>query len=344
MMRWRSKTLRFYLCCVFVIAAVPAVAMEDSGDLVARIDRATAQASLVAIQQKPWHLKLDVAAFDDKGKNPQHGTIEYWQSGKSSRTTYEFGSSSSASIQTSGNTYFRSSGPDTPDIASEALSQILEPGVNPDEFKGSIPELRKQKFGKVSLDCIMLTLPEKSHEIPPLGLFPTYCMDPGKDNLRLSYNFGSETVLRNGIGTFLGQQVTTVLALVQGDVTVATAKVVELTSYLPQPDEFQPAADMRISNEEHVEGGVIAGKILTKTQPVYPDSAKERHLGGKIVLRAIIGRDGHIHSLRPVSSDDPDLAISAIDAVRHWTYQPYLLNGEPTEVDTTITVNYNLNY
>jgi outer membrane biosynthesis protein TonB len=60
-------------------------------------------------------------------------------------------------------------------------------------------------------------------------------------------------------------------------------------------------------------------------------------------LRAIIGRDGHVHGLRPVSSPGPDLTISAIAAVRQWTYKPYLLNGEPTEVDTTITVNYNLN-
>ena len=343
MMQWRSRTLRFYLSSVFATIAIPAVAMDNSSDLTARIDRATAQASLVAIRQQPWHLKLDVTAFDDKGKNAQQGTIEHWQSGESSRTTYAFGASSSTSIETSGNTYFRSSGPDMPDIASEALWQILEPGANPDEFVGSIPELRNQKLGNVLLDCIMLTLPERSHKIPPLGLFPTYCMDPGKDDLRLSYNFGSETVVRNGIGTFLGQQVTTVLALLRGETTIATAKIIEIKTYQPQPDEFQPAADMRISNQEHIEGSVIAGKVLTKTQPVYPASARERGLGGKILLRAIIGRDGHIHSLRPISSDDPDLAISAIDAVRHWTYRPYLLNGQPTEVDTIITVNFNIN-
>lgn len=342
-MQWRCKTLRFYISCVFAITAAPAIAMDNSIDLIARINRATAQSSLVAIKQKPWHLKLDVTAFDDKGKNPQQGIIEYWQSGESSRTTYTFGASNSTSIKTSGNTYFRFSGPDMPDIASEALSQILEPGADPDEFKGSTPELRNQKFGKIMLDCIMLTLPEKSREVPPLGLFPTYCMDPGKDDLRLSYNFGSETVVRNRIGTFLGQHVTTILALIQGEITIATVKLVELTTYDPDPDEFKPAADMQISNQENVEGSVIAGRILTKQQPVYPVSARARHVDGKIVLHAIIGRDGHIHSLRPVSSDDPDLAISAIDAVRHWTYKPYLLNGELTEVDTTITVDFHLN-
>ena len=343
-MRSRGKTFGFYLCCLFAITAAPAVAMEDGSDLVARINRATAQASLVAIKQRPWHLKLDVTAFDRKGEKPQHGTVDYWQSGESSRTTYMFGSSSSSTLETLGKVYFRSSGTDIPDIASEALAQVLEPGADPEEFKGSIPELRKQKFGKIPLDCIMLTLPERSREIPPLGLFPTYCMDPGKDGIRLTYNLGGETVIRNGMGTFLGQQVTTLLALLEGEVTIATAKVVELATYQPQPDEFQPAVDMRISNREHIEGAVIAGKILTKTQPVYPVSARQRLIGGTVVLHAIIGRDGHVHSLRPLSSDDPDLAISAIEAVRHWSYQPYLMNGQTTEVDTTITVYFNLNH
>lgn len=57
-------------------------------------------------------------------------------------------------------------------------------------------------------------------------------------------------------------------------------------------------------------------------------------------MHAIIGRDGHIRSLRLISAADPSLAVSAIAAVRRWTYQPYVLNGTPTEVDTTITVNF----
>jgi TonB family protein len=91
-------------------------------------------------------------------------------------------------------------------------------------------------------------------------------------------------------------------------------------------------------------GVVLAGKILRSEQPVYPISAKMKHIGGSVVLCAIISRQGTISSLDVVSSPDDSLSKSAVDAVKHWTYQPYLLNGQPTEVDTTITVNYNLNY
>jgi outer membrane biosynthesis protein TonB len=59
------------------------------------------------------------------------------------------------------------------------------------------------------------------------------------------------------------------------------------------------------------------------------------------VLHAIIGKDGKIRSLKVVSGPD-ELAHSALDVVRQWTYKPYLLNGNPTEVETTITVNYSL--
>jgi protein TonB len=58
-------------------------------------------------------------------------------------------------------------------------------------------------------------------------------------------------------------------------------------------------------------------------------------------MHAIIGRDGRVHKLTLISYGDGELAMASLYAVRQWTYKPYILNGEPTEVDTTITVNYN---
>jgi len=93
---------------------------------------------------------------------------------------------------------------------------------------------------------------------------------------------------------------------------------------------------------QRISGGVIAGNILVKTQPVYPPIAKAAHVGGTVVLHAIIAKDGTIQSLSAISGPDM-LKGAALDAVRQWRYKPYLLNGDPTEVDTTITVNFNLN-
>jgi TonB family protein len=89
-----------------------------------------------------------------------------------------------------------------------------------------------------------------------------------------------------------------------------------------------------------VSAGVMAGQVVTKTVPVYPQSAKDAKISGSVVLHAIIDETGKVEQLAVVSSPDKELSKSAIDAVQHWTYKPYLLNGRPTAVDTTITVNY----
>jgi TonB family protein len=209
-------------------------------------------------------------------------------------------------------------------------------------MEGAHPELRKQKFGNVEFDCVMLTQSIKGSSEVPLGLFPTYCMSNGI--IRVTYNFGGHTVVLNQIGTFLGHDVAIDTRISDGKVEVATAKVVTLATYTPQPDEFLPTAKMvQAGSTARISGSVIAGSRLRFVQPVYPESAKFAHQSGTVVLHAIIGRDGRIHSLRPMSATYPDFVIAAIAAVRQWVYRPYLLNGEPTEVDTTITVNFALN-
>jgi protein TonB len=91
----------------------------------------------------------------------------------------------------------------------------------------------------------------------------------------------------------------------------------------------------------HVSSGVVAGNKLSGSTPVYPAIAKAAHVSGSVVLHAIISKTGTIQSLQVVSGRDM-LRASAIGAVQDWKYKPYLLNGEPTEVDTTITVNFSI--
>ena len=98
----------------------------------------------------------------------------------------------------------------------------------------------------------------------------------------------------------------------------------------------KPTGPARIS------GGVMAGQILTKTQPSYPAIARAAHVSGTVVLHAIISKTGTIENLTAVSGPDM-LKGAALDAVKSWRYKPYLLNGDPTEVDTTIMVNFNMN-
>ena len=83
--------------------------------------------------------------------------------------------------------------------------------------------------------------------------------------------------------------------------------------------------------------------LIYRVEPLYPELPKQLHREGRVELRAIIGTDGTIQSLQVISGD-PLFLRSALDAVQQWRYRPTILNGQPVEVDTTITVIYTLQH
>ncbi|QNI35513.1 energy transducer TonB [Edaphobacter albus] len=91
----------------------------------------------------------------------------------------------------------------------------------------------------------------------------------------------------------------------------------------------------------NVSSGVMAGRLLVPIQPVYPAIARAAHVSGTVVVEAVISKAGTIESLHVVSGPEM-LRAAALDAIRIARYQPFRLNGEPTEVQTTITVNFTL--
>jgi len=88
-----------------------------------------------------------------------------------------------------------------------------------------------------------------------------------------------------------------------------------------------------------VSGGVEQGLLIREIKPVYPQTARQAGVQGEVILQAVIGKDGRIENLRVISGN-PLLAKAAWDAVVQWRYRPYLLDGEPVEVETQITVNF----
>lgn len=79
-----------------------------------------------------------------------------------------------------------------------------------------------------------------------------------------------------------------------------------------------------------------------KRMPVYPAEAKANHdtIDGPVLLAVVIGKDGSVNKIHVQQSLRPDYDASALEAVKDWRWKPYLLNGEPTEVETTVTINY----
>jgi protein TonB len=92
-----------------------------------------------------------------------------------------------------------------------------------------------------------------------------------------------------------------------------------------------------------VSQGVTEGRLIQKIEPTYPPLARSARIQGQVVLAAIISKSGEIQNLVLVSGH-PLLVPATLEAVKKWRYRPYLLNGEPVEVETTITVNFELSY
>jgi protein TonB len=83
------------------------------------------------------------------------------------------------------------------------------------------------------------------------------------------------------------------------------------------------------------------GNLIRKVQPAYPALARSARIQGAVILQAVISKQGSIENLK-VLTGHPMLTQAAIEAVSQWRYRPYILNNEPVEVETQITVNFSL--
>ena len=103
------------------------------------------------------------------------------------------------------------------------------------------------------------------------------------------------------------------------------------------PPQLPSAPPQRV----RISSGVALGLVIKKVTPEYPEDALQSRIQGAVVVRAVIDKDGEIREVALVSGH-PMLAPAAIKAVKKWKYRPYLLNGQPVEVETQIIVNFSL--
>lgn len=113
--------------------------------------------------------------------------------------------------------------------------------------------------------------------------------------------------------------------------------IVNATSNINSVPKLIPATPQRV----RISQGVTKGLLVHKVEPSYPILAKAARVQGDVVLKAIIDKNGDIQDLQLVSGH-PMLVPAAIAAVKQWRYKPYLLNGSPVEVETTVTVIFAL--
>ncbi len=106
----------------------------------------------------------------------------------------------------------------------------------------------------------------------------------------------------------------------------------ELESQIPQSKpQLQPPAT--------VPAEVMEKLVTHRIQPIYPEAARQANVQGVVILDAVIGPDGAVLEVRPISGPD-ELTPAAVDAVKWWRFQPYLVNGQAVQVKTTLAVDF----
>jgi TonB family protein len=300
---------------------------------------------------KPWHLKATYQLYDEKGKPSEQGTFEYWWASPKvyRRTWTRPGASQTVWYTADGNHAYQKAG-ERLGFFEEKLHRLLLsplPGamdLDPTKFR---LDLESVSSGKVKLPCIMVIphLPQTGKEVAvPIGSSPTYCFDPNMPVLRIGYDYSSVTTEFGHIIKVQDKYLSREIHIYYGKRELLSINVDSITNLSPSDPALTPPADATVVkiDKVNVPAVVMTGMLVKKQPPIYPLLAKAEHISGTVLIQGTIGKDGRIRDLRVILSSSPLLSDSALQAVSQWEYKPYLLNGEPVEVETTVNVTYSL--
>ena len=313
-------------------------------NLLHRLQTASIDTRLSGLDVQPWHLKVTFDLFREDGVSEESGTLEEWWAAPD-RSRIVISSPTYSAIQTSnGNQLFRSTGKARPpQLIADLLRQVTQPLPDASFVQDARPLLQKSRVGAVELECITLGNDPVQGLGTPCGLFPTYCFDAGSLNLRISYSNGTSVVIRNHVTRFQNKAIAREIVLKARDAIALRGKVEQLVPYTPLAGELDPTPAEQLTDDPvEVSAAEMARFRLRGTFPAYPRAALEAHRIGVVIVRALIGKDGLVHSVVPVYSPDRRLTEASLDAVRQWTYRPFRLNGQIRDVETTITMTFNL--
>lgn len=320
---------------------------------------------------KPWHVRYHYQSFDQSGQPLGEGDFDYWWSTtKVTKISWTNGDQSHIEWHTADGKELRSvTGKDIGGL-DHRLSSALIPGflkINDQKPRDRplvyfITLVSSQPVACVgaSRSSTVQVRPSTVSGESALGITPSnadkkidtldaaspgYCFDQHAPVLIASHENGTIT-------TFYGQnrkfqnhnfadQIT--ISYVGAKRVVATLK--DLTEVPADDPSFTPSPDAKeyVSQMTRTVSPLIQIPTLTlikRVDPVYPPSARAAHVEGTVVVQATIAKDGTMKDAKVISSPSDALSEAALDAVRQWLYKPNIVNGQPTEIHTKISVTF----
>jgi TonB family protein len=321
----------------------------------AKVEMPSDPAALLALAAKknglqnagsaPWHLKATYELLDDKGAVKETGTFEeFWVSEKLYKLSYT-SPSFSQSDYSNEKGLFRTGSREWPDEATGMVRKTFFPPFPSEAGMAKYKvKMKEETLGGTPLKCVTVDM-----DVPagsPLVEMHYLTKDAPIQRIGVTL-WGTYETVYNQMSMFRGIYLARDMKVARLNKPLVHVHIDALES-LPKIDEATltpPPEAVSITRRVVIpvlaSSQATATKLISKPPPEYPADAKGARIQGTVLLRAVIGKDGRIVFLQ-VLSGPPKLQQATLDAVRQWVYQPYLVDGEPVEVETEIHVVFSL--
>jgi TonB family protein len=320
-----------------------AATVTPSAEEMSRIVQSSDTANQLETSKTPaFHLKASFETFDYLGKPDGSGTVEsFWDGTSRFRRVVTYRDHTRTEIHTEKSEYLEGEGFTSSLSMNRLMSGFFYPLPSQSQMARSELSYKPITLSGVSMDCVIVS-PKALQGTVARFQQNVYCLTKNSHLLRLARMPYNMTLGYNDLTVFHERFVPRSLTLMQGPIMRGRMHVEEISDWIsPDNNMFRvPEGSDELVSSAQVGSGVVQGLAIKNPPPTYPLQARLAHIAGAVVLHALISRSGDISDLEIASSPDQSLADAAISAVRHWKYKPYLLNGRPVEVDTTITVNF----
>lgn len=290
----------------------------------------------------PWHLEATYQTFDADGKPKDQGTFsEWWVSNDKHKTVYSGSNGLNLTTYRYDKTTTRTGSPGwIPFRAQMAQSYLVSPVPPPSAVEKLAFSIMEKKIGEVTLQCLRAPMSEPdANSYFPYDNLPAVCLTGGSPIIRATVNEGRYFALYNKIVQIGGRYVAEELSVMDPDRTIVNMEVtkLELLSRVDYSDFVPPPTASILPVRVSVDGRAFSKNRIGGDAPEYPAIARSQRMYGMVLLDAVITPGGKIAELDVISGPKA-LQRAAYDAVKTWKFKPFLLDGQPVEVQTEIGV------
>ena len=315
---------------------------------------------LSGLNVKPWHLKASYQIFDQDGNPKGRGTYEeLWVSQTRFKRSFSGDGFTQTRYGTENGTVQTGDSIQAPWQLDTLRYDLVTPLPREDHLDAwdfaDLPAVPGQISRCVSMSGpLRVTISASgASTTSEKGILGVFCFAAERPLLETREQGTTATTTFNNPATLEGRWLPRDLEMkVKGQVVLSAHLEVFETIETVHEADFAPPAEattppMILVGTRHppgqvqVSGGVAAAMLITKVNPTYPPIAHAARVQGTVVLQAVVGKGGQVSELR-ILSGPPMLQQAALDAVKQWVYRPYLLNGSPVEVMTTVNVVFQI--